>query len=252
MSRAAGSPEQDPPRRSMLEGADGPPLAEAMTIGQLVGALEPEFPGLSISKVRYLEDRGLLAPRRTPSGYRTYGPIDVRRLRTILTLQRDEFLPLDVIQERLDRGTATPLGRRLSRVRSRESVETLHQEEQSFTWQQAAELIEVDEDFLRELADYHLIAERRGGEGRLTDTDLDIARMCRLLARFGLEPRNLRLLRSSVEREVALLEQVVLPDLRSSHSDRRAQGEQTLQDLASLLSQLVDHLLYKEVRRLVE
>ena len=72
-----------------------------LTIGQLVGQLQDEFPDLTITKVRYLEDRGLLTPVRTPGGYRKYSAADVRRLRTVLALQRDEYLPLDVIRERV-------------------------------------------------------------------------------------------------------------------------------------------------------
>ena len=80
------------------------PPAKAMTIGALCKALEVEFPDISISKIRYLEDQKLLAPRRTPGGYRLYSPGDVARLRTILRLQRDEFLPLRVIRQELAAG----------------------------------------------------------------------------------------------------------------------------------------------------
>src|SRR4051812_49608195 len=80
------------------------PPAKSMTIGALCKALEGEFPDISISKVRYLEDQKLLAPRRTPGGYRLYSSGDVARLRTILRLQRDEFLPLRVIRQELAAG----------------------------------------------------------------------------------------------------------------------------------------------------
>ncbi|MGH2822803.1 MAG: MerR family transcriptional regulator, partial [Thermoleophilaceae bacterium] len=96
--------------------AGGPPprKEKALTIGAVVKQLEREFPDISISKIRYLEDQKLLSPRRTPGGYRLYGPADVDRLRTILRLQRDEFLPLRVIRQELaagrtaDDGTALP------------------------------------------------------------------------------------------------------------------------------------------------
>ena len=79
---------------------------KAMTIGAVCKALEQEFPDISISKIRYLEDQKLLAPRRTPGGYRLYSAGDVQRLRTILRLQRDEFLPLRVIRQELASGRA--------------------------------------------------------------------------------------------------------------------------------------------------
>ena len=83
---------------------EAPPQGKALTIGAVCKALEQEFPDISISKIRYLEDQKLLAPRRTPGGYRLYSGGDVQRLRTILRLQRDEFLPLRVIRQELARG----------------------------------------------------------------------------------------------------------------------------------------------------
>ena len=85
-----------------LLGAEDDTLAAGSTIGAVCELLKPEFPDISISKLRYLEDQELVTPRRTNGGYRLYGPRDVERLRTILTLQRDEFLPLKVIREELD------------------------------------------------------------------------------------------------------------------------------------------------------
>src|SRR4051812_49557669 len=81
---------------------------KAMTIGAVCKALEQEFPDISISKIRYLEDQKLVAPRRTPGGYRLYSSGDVQRLRTILRLQRDEFLPLRVIRQELAAGRTEP------------------------------------------------------------------------------------------------------------------------------------------------
>jgi hypothetical protein len=89
----ASEPPKDPPRQ-----------AKSLTIGAVCKALQPEFPDISISKIRYLEDQKLLTPRRTPGGYRLYSAADVSRLRTILRLQRDEFLPLAVIRQERDAG----------------------------------------------------------------------------------------------------------------------------------------------------
>lgn len=251
-AQVSRSSDEGPSGRRLRPTEDGEPApGESLSIGQLVRVLKGEFPNLSISKVRYLEDRGLLDPHRTPSGYRAYASEDLQRLRIILALQRDEFLPLDVIQERLERGTAASLGRRLRQAPAGATSDSLRVEERSLSWEEAAKTSGIPPSFLQQLSEYRLIEARRSDEGHLTETDLDIARMCHLLSRFGVEPRNLRLLRSTVEREAALLEQVVAGDLRSAHEDRRRQGERTLQDLASLLSQLVDHLLYKELRRLV-
>lgn len=240
--------------RATLDPTDASESGERLIgIGQLVRLLSPEFKDLSISKVRYLEDRDLLRPRRTPGGYRKYSPSDIRRLRGILTLQRDEFLPLEVIRERIDRGAGTPLGRVLAAAPPLEAPQALRREEQNVSWEEALEVTGVNDAFLRQLVEFHLIERSLDlVDSTLTDTDVEIARICDLLARFGVEPRNLRLVRSSVEREVALLEQIVAPALRSQNADRREQAEKTLLDLGSLVSHLKDLLLYKELRRFLQ
>jgi DNA-binding transcriptional MerR regulator len=223
-----------------------------LTIGQVVDQLRGDFADLSITKVRYLEDRGLLSPARTAGRYRKYSAADVRKLRTILTLQRDEYLPLDVIRQRVDRGTASALGQPVtSAATSLRTSPVLKREEPIYTWEEACEAAGVDEQFLRMLIEYRLI-DRPGSAGALlSESDLEIARICHLLARFGVEPRNLRLLSSSVERQASLLEQVTTPALRSTHPDRREYGERTLEDLGALLSRLLHLLLYKELRKLL-
>ncbi|MGI5939590.1 MAG: MerR family transcriptional regulator [Thermoleophilia bacterium] len=222
------------------------------SIGQVVEQLRPDFPDLSITKLRYLEDRGLLTPLRTPGRYRKYGAADIRRLRTILTLQRDEYLPLDVIRQRVDRGAALGAGRPLDPMATPlRTGAVLKREKPIYSWDEAPEAAGVDADFFRILAEYRLV-DRSGQSGPvLTESDLEIARICHLLAGFGVEPRNLRLLSSSVEREAALIEQVTMPSLRSTHPEKRAHGEKMLDDLGALLSQLLHLLLYKELRKLL-
>ncbi len=234
-------------------GRDVRPGEHLLTIGQVVRMLAHEFPDLSISKVRYLEDQGLLLPQRTAGGYRKFSQSEVRRLRTILTLQRDEFLPLSVIRERLQRGTDSVVGRALAPMAPVEASQALRRDLKRYTWDEALETAGVSEAFLRQLGEFNLVEKGAGSAVSpvLTDTDVEIARICDLLSRHGVEPRNLRLLRSSAEREASMLEQIVAPSLRSPHLDRREMGEKTLQDLGTLLARLVDLLLYKELRRLV-
>ena len=225
-----------------------------LTIGKVVALLQPEFPDLSITKVRYLEDRGLLSPERSPGGYRKYSLEDVRLLRTILRLQRDEYLPLEVIRQRLDRAAALtagqpPLAREALPLRGPQS---LKREEPVYGWQELSRQSGCSEAFLRSLVEYRLLqpAESVGEKGALfTEGDVEVARICRSLARFGLEPRNLRLLASSVERESAVVMQLVTPFLRSTHRDRREYGEELLKDLAALYAELMRLLLFRELGR---
>ena len=245
---------KEPATQSVKDSQEGAVLRSdrLFTIGQVVDHLRPDFADLSITKVRYLEDRGLLSPLRTPGRYRKYTAADVRRLRTILTLQRDDYLPLDVIRQRVDRGTAAVLGQSLdSTAPSLRPSSVLKREEPAYTWGEVCEAAGVDEAFLRMLLEYRLIDRPSQSGVVFTEGDLETARICHLLARYGVEPRNLRLLGSSVEREAALLEQVATPSLRSTHPDKREYGEKMLEDLGGLLSHLIHLVLYKELRKLL-
>jgi DNA-binding transcriptional MerR regulator len=219
-----------------------------LTIGQVVDQLRPEFSDLSITKVRYLEDRGLLSPARTPGRYRKYNTSDVRRLRTILTLQRDEYLPLEVIRERVQRGAGAHFGQPLHTPGQAGTAAALRREEATYSWEEVHESAGLDDDLLKTLAEYHLIERPDDSGSSLTETDVEIARICHALARFGVEPRNLRLLHSSAEREASMIEQVAAPSLLSTHPDKREQGERMLEELGALVSQLLTLLLYKELR----
>jgi DNA-binding transcriptional MerR regulator len=224
--------------------------ADLLTIGQVVDQLKADFPDLSITKIRYLEDRGLLTPSRTPGRYRKYSGADIRRLRTILTLQRDQYLPLEVIRERVETPSAV-LGQQLATSARLGQTPSLKREDAAYTQEEICENAGIDVNFLRLLIEYRLI-ERRGQLGAVfTDGDVETARICQLLVRFGVEPRNLRLLSSSVEREAALVEQITTPSLRSAHADKREYGEKMVEDLGALLSQLMQLLLYKELRKLL-
>jgi DNA-binding transcriptional MerR regulator len=224
-----------------------------LTIGQVVRELQSDFPDLSISKVRYLEDRGLLAPTRTTGRYRKYSKADVRSLRGILTMQRDDYLPLEVIRQRVERrGSAAAMGRPsvpgsgVPRLTMK-----LIREEPTYTLEDLSESAGVDDEFVLTLVEFRIIDRSSESGPAFTESDLDTVRVCQRLAHFDLEPRNLRLLSSSAEREAALVEQVASPSLRSGHPDRKEYGLTMVEDLASLFSQLMHLLLHKELRRLL-
>jgi DNA-binding transcriptional MerR regulator len=225
---------------------------QLFTIGQVVAQLAPDFPDLSITKVRYLEDRGLLKPARTPGRYRKYTNADIRRLKAILTLQRDEYLPLDVIRQRVDRAVLPASGAPIDPSKAPlRTTPVLKREDPIYAWEDAAEIAGVDESFFRLLAEFRLLDRASMTGAVLNESDLEIARICQLLARYGVEPRNLRVLSSSAEREAALIQQITTPTLLSTHPDKREHGEQMLADLGALVSQLLHLLLYKELRKLL-
>ncbi len=217
------------------------PSRRLLTIGAVCRRLKAEFPDISISKIRYLEDQGLLQPKRTQGGYRLFGEEDVGRLRRILELQRDEFLPLRVIREELAAEGAK------ERVRRRSLAITEAEDEVG-----EAELHArsgVTADFARELEDFGLLTPRHdAGERRYHESDIDVAASCARLARYGIAPRNLRAFRTAADRNAGLVEAVVAPALRSNKPERRQAGMEDLQTLAEVAQELSNLLFWRELR----
>jgi DNA-binding transcriptional MerR regulator len=217
-----------------------------LTIGTVCRRLKPEFPDISISKIRYLEDQGLLSPRRTQGGYRLFGEEDVERLETILRLQRDEFLPLRVIRQELSSPTAKERKRRRPLGVGEDEEELLGLDELS-------DRASVTPELVRELEEFGLLAPRtNGGEKLYSETDVEIAVACGKLSRFGVAPRHLRAFRTAADREGGLLEAVVAPALRSRNPERRQAGLEDLQALAGLAQELSQLLFWRALRHLAE
>jgi DNA-binding transcriptional MerR regulator len=218
--------------------------SEPLTIGAVCRLLSEEFADISISKIRYLEDQGLLAPRRTPGRYRLYAEEDVDRLRTILRLQRDEFLPLRVIRQELASTGGTERVRRAGRL----SVKAAS-EQSEIDLGELCERAGVTPAFARELEEYGLIESRvDGGERRYLEPEADVAAVCFKLARFGIDARHLRTFRSAADRETGLLSAIVAPALRSRNADRRQSGLEDLQLLAQLAQELSQLLFWRALR----
>jgi DNA-binding transcriptional MerR regulator len=215
------------------------------TIGAVCSRLQAEFPDISISKIRYLEDQGLLTPKRTRGGYRLFGEDDVERLETILRLQRDEFLPLRVIRQELASGAGA------SRKRSRPAG--LGDSESELDLAELCERAGIDHDLARELEEYGLLTPRiEAGERLYREGDAEIAAACGRLAQFGIDARHLRTFRNSAGREAGLLEQLVAPALRSRNPERRKAGLDDLQALAEASQELSRLLFWRELRQLAE
>jgi DNA-binding transcriptional MerR regulator len=218
---------------------------ERLTIGSVCRRLQAEFPDISISKIRYLEDQGLLAPRRTQSGYRLFSEADVERLETILRLQRDEFLPLRVIRQEL----ASPSGAGKDRRRRRGAG--LADPSEELELGDICERAGITPELARELEDYGLLQPRRDGGGKLYPAgDVDVAIACAKLARYGISARHLRSFRTAADRKAALLQQLVAPSLRSRNAERREAGIQELQTLAELAQELSQLLFWRDLRQL--
>jgi len=216
-----------------------------LTIGTVTRRLQEEFPDISISKIRYLEDQRLLAPRRTQGGYRLFSEIDVERLETILRLQRDEFLPLRVIREELSSPGATKGAKRRRGG--------LSAAEEELDVGELCERAGVTPTLARELEDFGLLAPRTDNGTKLYgERDVDVAATCAKLARYGISARHLRTFRTAADREAGLLEQIVAPALRSRNPERRQAGLDELQSLAELAQELSQLLFWRDLKHLAD
>jgi DNA-binding transcriptional MerR regulator len=226
---------------------------KSLTIGAVCKQLEREFPEISISKIRYLEGQKLLQPRRTQGGYRLYTQADVQRLRTILRLQRDEFLPLKVIRQELAAGrTDESVGTgEEQKTRPRRATVAMRSTGSHYSLDEILEETSAERALVRELEEYGVIkGDKRDGETWYDDTEVEIIRAVSELARFGVGGRNLRVFRTSADREAALLEQILAPALRSRNPERRKEAVEALENLAAIASHLKHLLLIRDLRRL--
>jgi DNA-binding transcriptional MerR regulator len=227
-------------------------VQKSMTIGSVCKALVQEFPDISISKIRYLEDQKLLAPRRTQGGYRLYTPNDIQRLRTILRLQRDEFLPLRVIRQELaggrtEREVAAPVDGRAMR----RAMVTGADPAAMFSLEDVVEETGAEPQLIRELVDFGVIrGEQRAGVRYFDETEREIVRAVSELARYGVGGRNLRVFRTSADREAALLQSILAPALRSRNPERRKEAIEALENLASVTTYLKHLLLIRDLRKI--
>jgi DNA-binding transcriptional MerR regulator len=231
---------------------------KSLTIGAVCKALAQEFPDISISKIRYLEDQKLLNPRRTPGGYRLYAQADVARLRTILRMQRDEFLPLRVIRQELAAGRGGETAPPPSRVRRegtrtwRPSVSVREATGALYSLEDVLEETKAEARLVRELEEYGVVkGELRGGVRYFDETEREIIGAVAELARYGVGGRNLRVFRSSADREASLLQQILAPALRSRNPERRKEAVEALENLAAVATHLKHLLLVRDLRKIV-
>lgn len=224
-----------------------------MSIGQVLKVLREEFPDVTISKIRFLEAEGLIEPERSTSGYRRFSSIDAARLRYILQLQRDHFMPLKVIRHRLDTfdAAAQVRGNEPTGQDSGSDAEPVEAFDAgvNLSFDELVSSSGMDADHLHELEEYGLIdAHPLNGGVYYDEDDLLVARIARDFGKYGVEPRHLRMYRHFAERELALFEQIVLPRSRSAVGDGRRAVAQSLTEL-SKLSKTLKHLLLRAYLR---
>jgi DNA-binding transcriptional MerR regulator len=232
-------------------------VGSRLSIGEVLGRLRADFPDITISKIRFLEAEGLIEPERSPSGYRRFSPADVERLSYVLRAQRDQYLPLRVIKERLDahdRGAPAPSepagGPRIEAMLAAADAQTPVAQDfvpepadVRLTREELVRTAGVDPDQLAELETYGLVT-RRDRDGHYDADALHIATTVARLGSYGLEPRHLRLFKTAADRHLGLIEQVIAP-LRPGRGAGAGEGrvEEATREIAALAVRLHAALL---------
>ncbi|MRS12437.1 MAG: MerR family transcriptional regulator [Actinobacteria bacterium] len=229
-------------------------VRDYLTIGEVVEKLSAAHPDLTISKVRFLEEERLISPERTAGGYRKYRPADVQRLELVLRLQKDHFMPLSVIREKLDDLDHGKLPPEIKpAVEQSEAMALPLDDAETVPLDRAPDVLGLPTAFIRELASFGIVTLVSGERGEeLPGPDIRVAHTCWELRRFGIEPRHMRMYETFAEREAAFYQQILMPSVRHRTPEARQKLVETLVDLMSKTGELKDHMIRRAVSSLFE
>ncbi len=218
--------------------------AKLLTIGKVLNQLSPEFPDLTPSKLRFLEEQGLVTPQRTDSGYRKFTESDVERLRIVLELQRDKYLPLKVIRDYLadlDAGKNPTLP-------GETSVNSTHVRQirnRKFSLIEMVAETAISDDLLHQAQEVQLL-----GAEPFESSDVEIARALVHLQRFGIAPRHLRGLKAAADREIGVIEGVIAPVLRKNDTGARSRAAHYAAEIENQFAAIRNELIRAVINKI--
>ena len=216
--------------------------------------LNTNFPDITISNIPFLEGEGLLDPERTPSGYRKFYREDVERLRLVLRMQRDEYLPLKVIKERLDQKSDEPRGRKkVGNLQDKDEALAAPATGLQMTVGELAAATGVDPARIQELESFGIVCSHGLNGNRYYDgDDFLVVSIVKDFFKYGIEPRHLAMYRHFAEREATFFEQLITPMLRQKNPDTRRTAVENLTDLTALSRKLKQALLTSNLRQYLQ
>jgi len=227
---------------------------QVLNIGEVLAQLSDDFPAMTASKIRFLEEKGLINPKRTPAGYRQYAESDVERLRFVLALQRDQYLPLKVIKDYLDaidrgeRPENLPAGVTVSpRIVSDELAAELHGRARALSEEQLRTESGASVPLLQSLLDFGLISHVNG---KFDEHSLQVARACVQLESHGLEPRHLRPFQAAADREFGLVERAVAPLMSRKDAASQSRAAEAAREISELCLTLHRALVQDRISRM--
>jgi len=223
--------------------------SKALSIGQAVGRLKPSFPDLSISKVRFLEDEGLLRPGRTKGGYRLFSEEDIGRLEEILRLQSDQFLPLAVIKERMNGWRFGDSPEAVSEPAREESAEPDVAGREPISLDELSARTAIEMETVRAMENFGLIklVDYDGGLG-IGQEDVEILTVFTDLMKFGIEARHLRMYENLAQRESLLFQQILTPQIKHKNRELRQKSATDLRELVALTERIRRAILKKTLK----
>lgn len=220
-----------------------------LSIGEVLVGLKAEFPDITISKIRFLESEGLIAPERTASGYRKFYEEDVDRLRQILRLQRDEYLPLKVIKERISEEAAEDAGPVTAVLEVTEDDVAIPPTGLHMSEQELSAATGVEPDRIHELVSYGILCPHGvNGDGYYDGDDFVTLTIVKSFFKYGVEPRHLSMYRHFAEREATFFESIVMPMLRQRNPEARRTASENLSELATISRKFKQALLRSNLR----
>ncbi len=224
------------------------------SIGEVLVSVKAEFPDITISKIRFLESEGLIDPERTPSGYRKFYDKDVDRLKQILRMQRDEYLPLKVIKDRLLTEETGP-GEALDDREAAEEKEIKQELAEpptglQMTIEEMSTATGIDKERIKELESYGLVSSHGPDSAKYYDgDDYVVLSIVKDFFKYGVEPRHLTMYKHFAEREASFFESIIMPQLRQRNPDARKTAVSSLGDLSRTSRKLKQALLRNNLRQ---
>lgn len=226
-----------------------------MTVGEVVDSLKEEFDDISISKIRFFDKKGLISPKRSKGGYRKFYTKDVERIRTILRLQKENYLPLKVIKSKLSEIEQSPLQlfEELTAEKGYELGEKELFKERLLTSKELEKMAGVEPEMLNEMESYGLISSLKTEDGvRYSSNDVKIAQIINEFGNFGIYPRHLKMYQNFANREATFIEQIAMPLIRSHDLEMRKVAVQQIADLENLTLRLRHILLKKDLKTFLD
>jgi DNA-binding transcriptional MerR regulator len=230
---------------------------KALTIGRLIKELKKAYPDISSSKLRFLESQDLVKPKRGLNKYRIYTADDVKKINFILKMQKEFYLPLDVIKRKLQSKEFEDYlkeGKELTNLQLDLGEDTDNKKENNFiAFESIKKKLKVTQDFLEDLMDHDLVDyKNENGKILINSADLDIVKMSRELSRFGIQGKHLKMFENFAIRHSSFIQQIIMPLMISSKKELHKKGRKVALQLEKELCDLHEMLLKKENRKFLE